>query len=164
MTTFLQATSRLALRRAEYQVASAASSCPSSSSLLSRSKPGDLPELRQLLHHCISVVPYLTPSEPAIAYPFLTHPDLSRSNVIVQPSGAAKILSYIDWQGAAAIPYLMGPDLPPAIRYEGSLIQFPDDPFSLPEISPDIPPELKEQANLEWRLAKRHRAVASILL
>ncbi len=164
MTTFLQATCRLALRRAEYQVASAASSCPSSSSLLSRSKPGDLPELRQLLHHCISVVPYLTPSEPAIAYPFLTHPDLSRSNVIVQPSGAAKILSYIDWQGAAAIPYLMGLDLPPAIRYEGSLIQFPDDPFSLPEISPDIPPELKEQANLEWRLAKRHRAVASILL
>ncbi|KAK0447244.1 kinase-like domain-containing protein [Armillaria borealis] len=164
MTTFLQATCRLALRRAEYQAASVASSCPSSSSLLSRSKPDDLPELRQLLRHCISMVPYLTPSEPAIVYPFLSHPDLSRSNVIVQSSGAANIVSYIDWQGAAATPYLMGPDLPPAMRYEGSLIPFPDDPFSPPDMPPDIPPELKEQAELEWRLAKRHRAMASILL
>ncbi len=58
----------------------------------------------------------------------------------------------------------MGPDLPPAMRYEGSLIPFPDDPFSPPDMPPDIPPELKEQAELEWRLAKRHRGMASILL
>ncbi|PBK85292.1 hypothetical protein ARMGADRAFT_560897 [Armillaria gallica] len=58
MTTFLQATYRLALRRAESQAASVASSCPSFSSLLSRSKPDDIPELRQLLYHCISMVPY----------------------------------------------------------------------------------------------------------
>ncbi len=122
MTTFLQATYRLVLRRAESQAASVASSCPSFSSLLSRSKPDDIPELRQLLHHCISMVPYLTPSEPAIAYPFLTHPDLSRINIIVRSSEAANVVSCIDWQGSTATLYLMGPDLPPAIRYASSLV------------------------------------------
>ncbi|KAK0229853.1 hypothetical protein EDD85DRAFT_956965 [Armillaria nabsnona] len=141
MTTLLQATCCLALRRAEYQAVSAASSCPTSSSLLSRSKPDDLPELRQLLHHCISMVQH------------------NRSVF-----RAANVVPYIDWQGATATPYLMGPDLPPAIHYEGSLLKFTDDPFSLPEIAPDIPPELKDQADPEWRLAKRHRAIANILL
>ncbi len=50
------------------------------------------------------------------------------------------------------------------MRYEGSLMPFPDDPFSPPDMPPDIPPELKQQAELEWRLATRHRGMASILL
>ncbi|KAK0224223.1 hypothetical protein IW262DRAFT_1459276 [Armillaria fumosa] len=109
MTTFLQATCRLALCRAEYQAASAASSCSLSSSLLSRTKPDDVPELRQFLHHYISTVPYLTP---------------------------------------AATPYLMDPNLPPAMRYEGSLMPFPDNPFSPPDMPLDICPSSNNR--LDW--------------
>ncbi|PBK85288.1 hypothetical protein ARMGADRAFT_1129190 [Armillaria gallica] len=61
MTSFIQSTCRLALRRPESQAASAASSHPRPSSLLSRSKPLDLPELRRLLQQCISLAPYLNP-------------------------------------------------------------------------------------------------------
>ncbi|KAK0229849.1 hypothetical protein EDD85DRAFT_939640 [Armillaria nabsnona] len=164
MTSFIQGTCRLALHRAESQVASAVSSHPTPSSLLSRSKPHDLPELRRLLQQCISLAPYLTPSEPALTTPRLTHPDLTRSNIIVAPSGAAHVLSYIDWQGAMTLPYIQGAILPPAILYDGSLIPLPDDPFSMPQMPPDMPPELKEQAELELRLAKRHQLTSSVLL
>ncbi len=164
MTSFIQGTCRLALRRAESQAANTVSSHPTPSSLLSRSKPHDLPELRRLLQQCISLAPYLNPSEPALTAPRLTHPDLTRSNIIVAPTGAAHVLSYIDWQGAVTLPYIQGAILPPAILYDGSLIPFPDDPFSMPEMPPDIPPELKEQAELELKLAKRHQLTSSVLL
>ncbi|KAK0447228.1 kinase-like domain-containing protein [Armillaria borealis] len=164
MVSFIQATCRLALRRAESQASSAASSSPSPSSLLSRSKPSDLPELRQLLQQCISMAPYIIPSERGLTAPYLFHPDLSRSNVIVKPAGAANVVSYIDWQGAVALPYLQSISLPEAVLYKGKLIPMPDDPFALPEIPPDLPPELKEQADLELRLAKRQRIMSRVLL
>ncbi|PBK63880.1 hypothetical protein ARMSODRAFT_893717 [Armillaria solidipes] len=164
MLSFIQATCRLALQKAEYQASSAVSSSPSPSSLLSRSKPSDLPELRRLLQQCISMAPYIIPSERGLTAPYLIHPDLSRSNVIVKPSGAANVVSYIDWQGAFAVPYLQSARLPPAMLYEGKLITMPDDPFTLPELPPDLPPELKDQADLEWRLAKRQRIMSRVLL
>ncbi|PBK63876.1 hypothetical protein ARMSODRAFT_893613 [Armillaria solidipes] len=164
MTSFLQSTCRLALRRAESQAASAASSHPRPSSLLSRSKPHDLPELRRLLQQCISLAPHLNPSEPALTAPRLTHPDLSRSNIIVAPTGAANVLSYIDWQGAMTLPYIQGAILPPAVLYEGDLIPLPDDPFSMPVMPSAMPPELQQQADLELRLAKRHQLTSSVLL
>ncbi|PBK86338.1 hypothetical protein ARMGADRAFT_534458 [Armillaria gallica] len=164
MLSFIQATCRLALQKAEYQASSAVSSSPSPGSLLSRSKPSDLPELRRLLQQCISMAPYIIPSQRGLTAPYLIHPDLSRSNVIVKPSGAANVVSYIDWQGAFAVPYLQSTRLPPAVLYEGKLITMPDDPFTLPELPPDLPPELKDQADLEWRLAKRQRIMSRVLL
>ncbi len=41
---------------------------------------------------------------------------------------------------------------------------FPTIHFSMPEMPPDIPPELKEQAELELKLAKRHQLTSSVLL
>ncbi len=138
MASFIQATCHLALRRVESQASSAASSSPSPGSLLSRSKASDLPELRQLLQQCISMAPHIIPSDRRLIVPYLTHPDLSRSNVIVKPSGAANIVSYIDWQGAVALPYFQSISLPDAILYEGKLISMPDDPFASPELPSDI--------------------------
>ncbi|SJL17039.1 uncharacterized protein ARMOST_20580 [Armillaria ostoyae] len=163
MVSFIQATCCLALRRVESQASSATSSSPSPSSLLSRSKPSDLPELRQLLQQCISMAPHIIPSDRRLIVPYLTHPDLSRSNVIVKPSGAANVISYIDWQGAVALPYFQSISLPDAILYEGKLISMPDDPFASPELPSDVPPEFKEQADLEWRLAKRQRIMSKVL-
>ncbi|KAK0438667.1 kinase-like domain-containing protein [Armillaria borealis] len=142
---------------------SAASPSPSPSSLISRSKPSDLPELRQLLQQCILMAPHIIPSDRRLIVPYLTHPDLSRSNVIVKPSGAANVVSYIDWQGAVALPYFQSISLPDAILYEGKLISVPDDPFASPELPSDVPPELKEQAYLEWRPAKRQRIMSNVL-
>ncbi|KAK0229858.1 hypothetical protein EDD85DRAFT_956970 [Armillaria nabsnona] len=99
MVSFIHATYRLALRRAESRASSTASSSLSPSSLLSRSKPSDLPKLRQLLQQ----------------FPYLIPPDLSRSNVIVKSSRAANVVSYIDWQGAVALPYLQSISLPEAV-------------------------------------------------
>ncbi|KAK0460523.1 kinase-like domain-containing protein [Desarmillaria tabescens] len=166
MTSFIQTTCRLAHCKAESQAASASSSHPRPSSLLSRSKPHDLPELRRLLQQCISLAPYLNPSEPALTAPRLTHPDLSRSNILVAPTGAANVQSYIDWQGAMTLPYIQGAIISPAVLYGGNLIPLPDDPFSMPAMPPDtdISPELQEQANLELRLAKRHQLTSSVLL
>ncbi len=110
------------------------------------------------------MAPYIIPSERGLTAPYLFHPDLSRSNVIVKPTGAANVVSYIDWQGAVALPYLQSISLPEAVLYEGKLIPMPDDPFALPEIPPDLPPELKEQADLELRLAKRQRIMSRVLL
>ncbi|PBK63885.1 hypothetical protein ARMSODRAFT_520005 [Armillaria solidipes] len=164
MLSFIQATCRLALQKAEYQASSAVSSSPSPGSLLSRSKPSDLPELRRLLQQCISMTPHIIPLECGLTAPYLIHPDLSGCNVIVKPSRAAIVVSYIDWQGAMALPYLQSISLPEAVLYEGKLIPMPDDPFALPEISLDLPPELKEQADLELRLAKRQRIMSRVLL
>ncbi|KAK0229885.1 hypothetical protein EDD85DRAFT_957005 [Armillaria nabsnona] len=106
MVSFIEATCHLALRRAESQASSAVSSPPSPSSLLSRSKPSDLPELRRLLQQS----------------PYLIHPDLSRSNVIVKSSRAANVVSYVEWQGAVALPYLQSISLPEAVLYVGKCI------------------------------------------
>ncbi|PBK85282.1 hypothetical protein ARMGADRAFT_1087469 [Armillaria gallica] len=100
--TSIQTTCRLALRRAESQASSAASSSPSPSSLLSRSKPSDLPELRRLMQQRISMAPHIIPLERGLTAPYLIHPDLSPSNVIANPSGAANVVSCIDWQGGVA--------------------------------------------------------------
>ncbi|KAG7445369.1 uncharacterized protein BT62DRAFT_1007097 [Guyanagaster necrorhizus] len=122
MTSSIQSTCQLALRRTESHAASATSSHPV----------------------CSSAAPYLNPSsEPVLTFPRLTHPDLSQSNIIAE---AANVLSYIDWQGIMTFPYIQCTVLPPA---------------RCPRISP---PELREQADLELRLAKWHRLTSSVLL
>ncbi|KAG7445347.1 uncharacterized protein BT62DRAFT_190732 [Guyanagaster necrorhizus] len=133
MVSFIQATCGLVLQKAESHAASAASSSPSPSSLLSGSRPFDLPELRRLLQQCISMTPHIIPLERGLTAPYLIDPDLSRSNVIVKPSGAANVVQYIDWQGAFSLPYLLSTRLPQAVLYEGKRIASPHDPFTFPD-------------------------------
>ncbi|KAK0460540.1 uncharacterized protein EV420DRAFT_1641090 [Desarmillaria tabescens] len=102
--------------------------------------------------------------EHGLAVPYLIHSDLSRSNVIVKPSRAANVVSYIDWQGAVALPYFQSIRLPKAILFKGKVIPIPDEPFSPSEIPSDLPPKLEKQADLEWRLANRQRKMPKVLL
>ncbi|KAK0460561.1 uncharacterized protein EV420DRAFT_1641108 [Desarmillaria tabescens] len=93
MASYIQVTCRLALGRAQ-------------------SLPSDFAELCQLLQQCISMAPHINLPERGLTVPYLIHPDLLRSNVIVKPSEAANVISYIDWQHAVSLPYFQNTRLP----------------------------------------------------
>jgi hypothetical protein len=56
-----------------------------------------------LLSKFLDVAPFLFPPEPNLISPTLRHPDLSLSNILLEP-GSSKIASVIDWQDAVIFP------------------------------------------------------------
>ncbi|KAF8588661.1 hypothetical protein K439DRAFT_1613343 [Ramaria rubella] len=100
---------------------------------------------------CASVAPLIVPP-PDLCQPTLWHPDLSLSNIIVSPTGLAKIQGLIDWQGAWTGPYCMQATFPMAIAYEGGIIQIPEG-----SDRPALPNDLNQ------RLAMRHKAYEYIM-
>ncbi|KAI0657040.1 hypothetical protein C8Q70DRAFT_920569, partial [Cubamyces menziesii] len=69
------------------------------------SKPSDEPLLRRMLRICIEIAPLIVPRNRALVMPVLGHPNLTLTDLIVQPEGPATCLAAIDWQCATVSPY-----------------------------------------------------------
>ena len=59
-----------------------------------------------LLSQFKRVAPYLKPKQEDLGSPTLRHPDLHQSNIFICPK-SKQILSVIDWQGAAILPFFV---------------------------------------------------------
>ena len=63
------------------------------------------------------VAPYLVPEQEDLSSPTLRHPDLQQSNIFLCPH-SKQILSIIDWQGAAILPFFVQSGYPALCDHE----------------------------------------------
>ncbi|KAE8343869.1 hypothetical protein BDV24DRAFT_172510 [Aspergillus arachidicola] len=75
-----------------------------------------------LLSRFLKIAPFLVPPEPGLSSPALRHPDLSLSNILLEP-GSNKIASIIDWQDAIIFPLFMQAGYPAFCEHDSSRSQ-----------------------------------------
>ncbi|KAJ5551192.1 Mitochondria protein Fmp29 [Penicillium sp. DV-2018c] len=106
-------------------------------------------EHTSLLSQFLQLAPHLIPPHPHSA-PTLRHPDLSLSNIILEPS-SSKIISIIDWQDAVIFPRFAQAGYPAFCEHGSSKPQSMEIP-SLPDDFDEMEIEQQTQCKVAFRL------------
>ncbi|PWY82151.1 hypothetical protein BO70DRAFT_291572 [Aspergillus heteromorphus CBS 117.55] len=110
----------------------------------------DPSEHTSLLSKFIEIAPLLVPSSSHLASPILRHPDLSLSNILLEPD-SSQILGIIDWQDTIVFPLFMQAGYPAFCEHDSSQTQSLQLP-SLPENFHGMNAEDQLQAKAKFRL------------
>ncbi|OGM48773.1 hypothetical protein ABOM_003006 [Aspergillus bombycis] len=103
-----------------------------------------------LLSKFLEIAPFLVPPEPANNSPTLRHPDLSMTNILLEP-GSSKIAGIIDWQDAVIFPLFMQAGYPAFCEHDFSKPQRLKIP-QLPENFNEMCVEEQTQAKAKMRM------------
>ena len=90
------------------------------------------------------VAPYLVPKQEDLSSPTLRHPDLHQSNIFLCPR-SKQVLSIIDWQGAAILPFFVQSGYPVLCDHEPGRPQTLEKP-KLSDNFEKMDPEEQEKA------------------
>ncbi|KAL4798332.1 kinase-like domain-containing protein [Aspergillus venezuelensis] len=117
-------------------------------------------EHTSLLASFLDLASELIPANPPHCAPTLRHPDLSLSNIMLEPD-SSKIISIIDWQGATVFPLFMQAGYPAFCEHDSTKPQSLQQP-TLPDNFDSMSAEEQNQAKAN-ALRMPHRGMRQYL-